>query len=82
MMSPDRRTQTVERTGIDEDMIERLVRAFYDKVRKDVLLVPIFDEKIISLESHLERMCAVWSSVELMTGRYRGQSTEKHLSLQ
>jgi hemoglobin len=29
--------QVVERTGLDEAMIERLVRAFYGRVRADAL---------------------------------------------
>ena len=33
----------VERTGIDEAMIERLVRSFYGRARRDPLLGPIFD---------------------------------------
>jgi hypothetical protein len=38
MMPPDRQAQIIERTAIDEHMIERLVRAFYDNVMKDALL--------------------------------------------
>src|SRR5690242_11461624 len=51
------------RTGIDETMIESLVRRFYAKVREDAVLGPIFDAKIHDWEPHLERMCAFWSSV-------------------
>ena len=68
-------------TGIDEAMIGRLVRAFYARVRADVLLGPIFDERIADWEAHLQRMCAFWSSVTLMTGRYHGQPMLKHLPL-
>ena len=68
-------------TGIDEAMIGRLVRAFYARVRADVLRGPIFDERIADWEAHLQRMCAFWSSVTLMTGRYHGQPMLKHLPL-
>ena len=71
-------SELVERTGIDEAMIERLVRAFYDRVRKDPLLAPVFAERIDDWEPHLQRMCAFWSSVALLTGRYHGRPTEKH----
>ncbi len=71
----------VERTGIDEALIERLVRRFYDSVRADALLGPIFDARIADWESHLERMVRFWSSVALMSGRYHGQPMEKHLPL-
>lgn len=71
----------VTRTGIDEAMIDHLVRTFYAKVREDALLGPVFDARIDDWELHLQRMCAFWSSVALMSGRYHGQPMEKHLPL-
>lgn len=73
--------EIAERTGIDEAMIERLVRAFYARVREDDLLGPIFDARIADWEPHLQRMCAFWSSVALMTGVYHGQPMPKHMPL-
>lgn len=69
------------RTGIDELMIERLVRGFYAKVRTDELLGPIFAARIRDWEPHLQKMCAFWSSVALMSGRYHGAPMVKHLPL-
>ena len=69
------------RTGIDEAMIERLVRRFYAAVRADALLAPVFAAHIADWEPHLQRMCAFWSSVALMTGRYHGQPMAKHLPI-
>jgi hemoglobin len=69
------------RTGIDEPMIDRLVRGFYAKIRSDSLLGPIFEARIHDWESHLQRMCAFWSSVALMSGRYHGNPMGKHLPL-
>ena len=69
------------RTGIDEFMIESLVRCFYAKIREDALLAPIFEARIHDWELHLERMCAFWSSVALMSGRYHGNPMTKHLPL-
>ncbi len=71
----------VEQTGIDQEMIDRLVRAFYRKVRTDALLAPVFDARISDWEPHLRRMCEFWSSVALMTGIYHGRPMEKHLPL-
>ena len=68
-------------TGIDEEMIELLVRRFYDRVRSDELLGPVFEARISDWEPHLQRMCAFWSSVALMTGRYHGQPMRVHLPL-
>lgn len=71
----------VEQTGIDEAMIRTLVHRFYDAVRADPLLGPVFAERIDDWEPHLARMCAFWSSVALMSGRYHGQPMQKHLPL-
>jgi hemoglobin len=68
-------------TGIDEAMIERLVRGFYARVRKDALIGPVFAARISEWEPHLQRMFAFWSSVALMTGRYHGQPMQKHQPL-
>jgi hemoglobin len=68
-------------TGIDDAMIEALVRRFYGKVRADALLGPVFETRIADWETHLKRMCDFWSSVALMTGRYHGTPMAKHLPL-
>jgi hemoglobin len=73
--------EIVERTGIDEAMIERLVRAFYVRVQADPVLGPIFAARIDDWEPHLQRMFAFWSSVALMSGAYHGQPMQKHLPL-
>ena len=82
---PERReritAEIMERTGITEAMIERLVHGFYAKVRADAVLGPIFDIRIKDWEPHLQQMCAFWSSVALMTGRYHGTPMAKHLPL-
>ncbi len=70
-----------EQTGIDEDLIDRLVRGFYTRVRKDALLGPIFESRITDWEPHLRRMCAFWSSVTLSSGLYHGQPMRMHLPL-
>jgi len=71
----------VARTGIDEAMIDRLVRTFYSRARLDPLIGPIFEAKVHDWEPHFERMQAFWSSVTLMSGRYHGQPMAKHLPL-
>jgi hemoglobin len=68
-------------TGIDETMIDRLVRAFYARVREDELLGPVFAARIKDWEPHLRQMGAFWSSVVLMSGAYHGQPMQKHLPL-
>lgn len=73
--------EIVKKTGITEVMIERLVRGFYAKVRSDVVLAPVFESRIKDWEPHLAQMCAFWSSVALMTGRYHGTPMAKHMPL-
>ena len=66
------------RTGIDENMIKTLVHGFYARVRADSVLAPVFASRIANWDGHLERMCAFWSPVVLMSGRYHGQPMQKH----
>lgn len=69
------------RTGIDEAVIETLVRTFYDRMRADPFLGPVFEARITDWAPHLARMCAFWSSVVLMTGRYHGRPMQAHAPL-
>lgn len=70
-----------ERTGVDEEMIARLVHEFYSRVRADGMLAPIFDSRIADWDAHLARMRAFWSSVALFSGRYHGRPMDMHISL-
>ena len=83
--APRRRAAIVDRirveTGIDEAMIERLVDGFYDRVRADPLLGPVFASRIEDWGPHLEQMKLFWSSVALMSGVYHGRPMPKHLPL-
>jgi hemoglobin len=69
------------KTGIDDAMIERLVRTFYARVQADPLIGPIFAARIEDWEAHIVKLCAFWSSVALMNGRYHGQPMQAHLEL-
>ena len=69
--------------SIDETGIRRLVHGFYDAIRRDPLLGPIFGQAIAPERwpGHLEKMCAFWSSVLLKTRRYDGRPLPPHLAL-
>ena len=69
------------RTGLDDAMLTRLVHGFYDRVRADPLLGPVFADRISDWGPHLAQMVDFWSSVALMTGRYHGAPMPKHLPL-
>jgi hemoglobin len=62
-------------------MIERLVAEFYRRVRQDRLLGPIFDAAVEDWDQHLSRMRDFWSSVVLMSGRYKGKPVLVHAML-
>lgn len=78
---PEMTALVMARTGLDEGMLRDLVYRFYDRVRADDELGPIFSVRIINWGPHLERMVAFWSSVALMTGRYHGAPVPAHASL-
>jgi hemoglobin len=67
--------------GITEEMIHDVVHAFYAKVRADALLGPIFNAEIDDWDAHLHKLCTFWSSVTLMTGRYKGRPMPVHARL-
>jgi len=67
--------------GVTESMICELVHTFYARVRRDELLGPIFNTHVENWPEHLDRLCAFWSSVTLMTGRFKGRPVPAHAKL-
>jgi hemoglobin len=67
--------------GVSEAMIHGLVHAFYARVRADAVLGPVFNGAIGDWDAHLHKLCAFWSSVTLMTGRYKGTPMKTHAAL-
>lgn len=67
--------------GVTEAMIRDLVHQFYARVRRDDLLGPIFNRAIDDWDAHLDKLCSFWSSVTLMTGRYKGTPMQAHAAL-
>lgn len=66
---------------IDEALIKRLVFAFYDRIRTDAVLAPIFEAEIDDWDPHLAKMCDFWSSIMLKSGRYHGRPLPVHARL-
>jgi hemoglobin len=65
-----------------EANIRVLVYAFYDRVRADPLLGPIFDAALAGRwDAHLPKMCAFWSSLVLGAKQYRGNVQQAHAPL-
>jgi hemoglobin len=65
--------------GLSEAQIALLVDRFYERVREDDMLGPVFDQAISDWPHHLGKMVDFWSSVMLTTGRYKGNPMMMHL---
>lgn len=67
--------------GIDEALIGRLVRTFYDRARLDPLIGPVFNEAVTNWDHHIGKIADFWSGVMLRTRRYDGRPMRPHLIL-
>lgn len=64
------------------EKIERLVDTFYDVVRVDPLLGPIFEDVAkVNWAAHLPRMYDFWESVLFGVPRFKGNPLQKHIEL-
>lgn len=68
---------------LDEEMIHAVVHGFYEAIRKDDLVGPIFNAAIEPEDwpRHLAKMCDFWSATLLRTGRYEGRPLPPHLAI-
>lgn len=64
-----------------EEEIIALVYGFYDRVRADAVLGPIFNTHIDNWDHHLGKMVDFWSSLLLGSGTYRGTPMPAHVAL-
>ena len=68
--------------GISEAFIDRLVEAFYGRIRADAVLGPIFESAIAGRGPvHLAKMKDFWSSIAFVNGRYGGKPMQAHAKL-
>lgn len=67
--------------GVTEEMIRDLVHAFYARVRRDPALGPVFNRFVEDWDAHLSKLCDFWSSVMLMTGRFKGAPMAVHAQI-
>ncbi|MES2399712.1 MAG: group III truncated hemoglobin [Pseudomonadota bacterium] len=65
----------------NEDEIFQLVHSFYEIVRRDALLGPIFESHVKNWNEHLAKMVDFWSSALRGTARFRGAPMPKHAAL-
>lgn len=65
--------------GVDEEALARMVERFYEAVRADALIGPVFNDAIDDWPVHLDKLVAFWSSLMLATGRYNGRPMAAHI---
>lgn len=60
-----------------------LVHTFYDKIRKDNLLGPIFNSHIIDEKwpEHLDKLTDFWETNLFGVPKFKGNPTQKHLNV-
>ena len=63
------------------DDVKKMVNSFYEKVRQDDLIGPIFNEVIEDWEPHLMKMCGFWQSILLNEPSYSGRPFPPHIKL-
>lgn len=68
---------------LDEETIRAVVHGFYDDVRRDPLIGPVFNARIAPDEwpDHLAKLCDFWSATLLRTDRYAGRPLPPHLKI-
>ncbi|NYT64165.1 group III truncated hemoglobin [Alcaligenaceae bacterium] len=64
-----------------EQEIATLVYGFYDRIRADAMLGPVFNTHITDWNTHLQIMVRFWSSLLLGAGTYSGTPMPKHVAL-
>jgi hemoglobin len=66
----------------DRRDVMRLVNVFYDRVRQDDILGPIFDETAqVDWSTHLPRMYDFWDTVLFAAGTFKGDPLNVHRQL-
>ena len=67
--------------GSEEDVV-LIVNSFYEKVREDRLLGPIFNDFAkVDWETHLPRMYDFWNTLIFSQKTYKGNPFAKHIPL-
>jgi hemoglobin len=66
---------------LDDAALARLVDRFYDKVRLDPVLGPVFNPVVHDWDEHKRLLTSFWCSVALRAGSYRGNPMAAHRPL-
>ncbi len=75
------RREAAEAVGVDAAYISLLVDSFYDRIRRDEVLGPIFKARISDWPRHLHQMKHFWASVLHASGTFTGNPMAKHIAI-
>lgn len=65
-------------TFLDESAITAVIDRFYERVRADPTLGPVLNVVVVDWDEHLRKLAALWSSVMLTSGHYKGNPMAVH----
>jgi hemoglobin len=63
---------------LSEQELRLVVEKFYERVRADAELGPLFNDAIEDWDHHLATLTDFWHSVMLTSGRYKGNPMQAH----
>ena len=63
------------------DDVFLLVSSFYEKVKKDELLGPFFNDRIEDWDEHLNKLTTFWESSLFLKTKYYGDPLEAHIKV-
>lgn len=63
---------------LDEIDLARLVDRFYEKVRRDAQIGPVFNAAVNDWDEHKRLLTSFWTSVALRAGTYGGNPMAAH----
>lgn len=65
----------------NRDDVFNLVTSFYEKVRKDIVLGPFFNDTIKDWDAHLQHLTTFWESSLFLKTKYYGDPLKTHVKV-
>jgi hemoglobin len=82
--APRRESIPVREThaGVTPELVRDLVHTFYDRVRREPVIGPIFEARLAGKwDAHLAKLVDFWSGMALRTDAYKGRPFPPHVPL-
>lgn len=77
----EKRRAEAEAAGVDAAFISDLVDRFYNGIRADAVLGPVFAHHIADWDPHLDRMKAFWRSILHNSAEFSGNPMQRHTAV-